>query len=96
MKIMTDKEIEATFGISAEQMDSWEEDLEKGVFHGEPRGKVVVGRPLKFNEAMKQVGFKETLGKIAAIDRRAEQLGMRRSDYLRHLVDEDLAAAGIA
>ena len=45
---------------------------------------------------MKQVGFKEPLNKIAAIDARAAQLGMKRSDYLRHLVDEDLARAGVA
>ncbi len=29
------------------------------------------------------------------IDRRAQQLGMKRSDYLRYLVDADLVAAGV-
>lgn len=55
----------------------------------------MVGRPLKFGETMRQVGFKEPEGKIDAIDRRADQLGMRRSDYLRYLVDEDLRLAGL-
>jgi hypothetical protein len=45
---------------------------------------------------MRQVGFKEPESVVAAIDARAQQLGMKRSDYLRHLVDADLKAAGIA
>lgn len=73
------------------------EDLEKGILPGDYwSGETIVGRPLKFGEEMKQVGFKEPLNKIAAIDARAAQLGMKRSDYLRHLVDEDLARAGVA
>ena len=73
------------------------ENIEKGMFPGKRwSGDAIVGRPLKFGEEMKQVGFKEPLNKIAAIDARAKQLGMKRSDYLRHLVDEDLARAGVA
>lgn len=73
------------------------EDLKKGILPGDDwSGETIVGRPLKFGEEMKQVGFKEPLNKIAAIDARAAQLGMKRSDYLRHLVDEDLARAGMA
>ena len=49
-----------------------------------------------FDEEMKQVGFKEPVNKILLIDIRAAQLGMKRSEYLRHLVDEDLKLAGIA
>lgn len=45
---------------------------------------------------MRQVGFKEPLRKVNAIDRRANQLGMKRSEYLRYLVDRDLEVAGIA
>jgi hypothetical protein len=40
--------------------------------------------------------FKEPLSTIEAIDERAKSLGLKRSDYLRKLVDNDLAAAGIA
>ncbi len=36
---------------------------------------------------------KEPESMIAAIDERAKQLGMRRSAYLRHLVDQDLRKA---
>ena len=95
-RVMTSKEIEAEFGIPAEQLGQWADDAEKGIYHGEPRGEVVRGRPLMFGEETRQVGFKETLRKVELIDRRADQLGMTRSDYLRHLVDEDLRLAGMA
>lgn len=96
MKVMSEKEIKERFGIASEQLDAWEKDATEGILHGEPRGAVVMGRPPMFGGPMKQVGFKEPLPRIAAIDKRAEQLGMSRSDYLRSLVDEDLRAAGIA
>ncbi len=95
MKVMDAHEIEKRFGITEEQLDAWEKDASEGILHGEPRGEVVVGRPLKFGEEMRQVGFKEPIRKIELIDRRASQLGLKRSDYLRQLVDRDLDAAGI-
>lgn len=94
MKAMTSREIEDRFGITAEQLDTWERDATGGILHGEPRGEIVTGRPLMFGEETKQVGFREPISKIEEIDRRAQQLGMKRSDYLRSLVDADLAAAG--
>jgi hypothetical protein len=96
MKVMTAAEIERAYGMSARELDQLSADAENGVLHGAPRGPVVVGRPLKFGEDMRQVGFKEPESVVAAIDARAQQLGMKRSDYLRHLVDADLKAAGIA
>lgn len=96
MAVMSAKELEERFGITSEELDRLEEDAANGILHGEPRGEVIVGRPLKFGEEMKQVGFKEPVRKIEAIDRRAAQLGLKRSDYLRRLVDDDLEAAGIA
>ena len=91
-----DKSVLNSFGVTDEQLDAWEADAANGVFPGEPRGEVVKGRPLKFGEEMRQVGFKEPLRKVKIIDMRAQELGMRRSDYLRHLVDEDLKVAGLA
>lgn len=93
-KVMTSKEVEKRYGLSAELIDSWAGDAENGVFHGNPR-KVVRGRPMMFGEETRQVGFKEPLSMVEKIDARAGQLGMKRSDYLRHLVDQDLQAAGI-
>lgn len=95
MKVMSGKEIEERFGISDEQLDAWEKDASRGILHGEPRGPVVRGRPFKFGELTRQVGFKEPLVKVEAIDRRASQLGLKRSDYLRQLVDADLRSAGM-
>ena len=95
---MSADEIKKEFGITPDQLDQWEADAAPGILHGEPSGPVTYGpgRPLMFDEEMKQVGFKEPVNKILLIDIRAAQLGMKRSEYLRHLVDEDLKLAGIA
>ena len=95
-RVMTSVEIESEFGIPAEQLAQWADDAEKGIYHGEPRGEVVRGRPLLFGEETRQVGFREPLRKVELIDRRAAELGMKRSDYLRYLVNQDLKLAGIA
>lgn len=91
---MSTAEVRDVFGIAPEQLDVWERDAVDGVLHGKPRGEVVTGRPLLFGEETRQVGFREPVSRIEEIDRRARQLGMRRSEYLRHLVDADLAVAG--
>ena len=39
---------------------------------------------------------KETEQKIERMDKRADSLGMKRSDYLRWLVDKDLASVDVA
>ncbi len=43
-----------------------------------------------FEEPVQQVTFKESSEVVRAMDRRAKQLGIRRSDYLRRLVENDL------
>ncbi len=92
----TDKEIEEMFGLTREDIEELAAPWEAGDVPGVPVGEVIVGRPLKFGEHLKLVGFKETEQKIERMDKRADSLGMKRSDYLRWLVDRDLAAAGIA
>lgn len=47
------------------------------------------------DEPIQQVSFREPSTGVQAIDRRAEQLGIRRSDYLRQLVENDLQCAGM-
>lgn len=89
------KELEDLFGVTAEQIEEWDEMMVGGELPGEPVGEVMVGRPLLFGVELKSVGFKETEEKIVAIDRRADSLGMKRSDYLRWLVDKDLASAAV-
>ena len=92
----TAKELEEMFGVTAEQIEEWDEMMIRGEIPGKPVGEVVVGRPLLFGVELKSVGFKETEEKIEAIDRRADSLGMHRSEYLRWLIDKDLASASVA
>ena len=86
----TAEELEKLFGVTAGEIKKlaapWEADEVAGV----PVGKIIVGRPLKFGEELRPIGFKETKLKIDAIDERASFLGMKRSDYLRWVVDKDL------
>lgn len=97
-RVMTSEEIERELGIGAADIERWERDASRGVLPGEASGPVVYGpgRPRMFGEEMRQVGFKEPARTVAAIDRRAGQLGMKRSEYLRHLVAKDLAGAGVS
>lgn len=74
-------------------VDRMAEACERGEYPGTPTREATVGRPLLFGEELRPVTFKETAQKIAAIDCRAASLDMSRSDYLRHLVDADLATA---
>lgn len=94
-EVLSYKEAEQRFGITREQIEEWDEACCKGDVPGEPVGKVMRGRPLKFGEGMQLVGFKEPRKMITFMDSRAKDLGMSRSDYLRHLVSEDLKTAGL-
>lgn len=90
---MDREEINKKFGVTDEQIEEWAEACERGEYPGKPTGEILVGRPLMFGEEMKPVTFKETTSKIAQINARAADLDMSRSDYLRFLVDKDLASA---
>ena len=91
--MLTAKEIEEKYGLSPELLDELERDAAAGNLPGIPSGSIVVGRPLLFGEKLKSVTFKEPESKVSAIDARAKSLSMSRSDYLRWLVDSDLASA---
>ena len=94
---MSPKEIEDYFGVTQEQIEEWDDMLVRGgEIPGVSVGEVGVGRPLKFGEHLRLVGFKETEQKIERMDKRADSLGMKRSDYLRWLVDKDLASVAVA
>lgn len=94
--MMTAEEIEERFGISQAQVEEWSAAWERGELPGEPVGEVTYGRPLKFGEPLQVVTFKDTEQHVSAVDRRASELGLKRSDYLRWLISQDLAAAGFA
>jgi len=93
---MDANELEEMFDVSAQQISEWSEACERGEYPGAPKGQIIIGRPLLFGEELKPVTFKEPKAKIVAIDIRAASQGMSRSDYLRALVDKDLAAADVA
>lgn len=91
----TAKELETMFNITPERIS----EIDADACEGKLPGKIVKtvtgpGRPPLSNEPMQQVAFKEPVSRIRAIDARASQLGMRRSDYLRQLVDNDLDCIG--
>jgi len=89
---MDAKQLEKKYGVTAAQIKEWSEAAERGEYPGVAKGEIVVGRPLLFNEELKPVTFKEPISKIFAIDERAKTLNMSRSDYLRSLVEKDLAS----
>lgn len=91
--MLSEKAIEAKYGITTEEVEKWAEPWEAGDVPDNPVGKIIIGRPLKFGESMRPITFKETESKINEINERAQSLGMQRSDYIRWLIDKDLATA---
>ena len=89
------QELEKMFDVDLDRIIEIDEDASRGILRGTP-GETVTGpgRPPLFEEPLQQVTFKESGSTVRAMDRRAEQLGMRRSDYLRQLVENDLQCAG--
>ena len=81
--------------LTEEELDLMAEACERGEYPGRPTGEILVGRPLKFGEEMFPVTFKDTASRIEAMNARAASLDLSRSDYLRHLVSEDLKLADV-
>lgn len=90
------EELEDVLGITPERIAEIDADAERGVLPGET-GETATGpgRPLKYDAAMERVSFRDTASAVRSMDERAAQLGMRRSDYLRQLVHNDLACVAV-
>jgi hypothetical protein len=88
MSITTKNGIE----ITDEMMEQIADAFERGDWPG-TESRIVQGRPLMFGEELQSVTFKAPARKVEAIDRKAASLNVSRSDYLRSLVDRDLASA---
>jgi hypothetical protein len=88
MSITTKNGIE----ITDEMMEQIADAFERGEWPG-TESRIVQGRPLMFGEELQSVTFKAPARKVEAIDRKAASLDVSRSDYLRSLVDRDLATA---
>ena len=90
-------ELEKMFNVDAEEIERWDKQASRGILPGKPSGKVEFGpgRPQMFGEEMCQIGFREPESKANLIKQRASNLGLKRSDYLRHLIDADLKNVGM-
>ena len=86
------EELERMFGVTNEQLEECEEAAARGELPGEPVGEIIVGRSFE-PDGLQFVGFEAAPQEVAAMDERAAELGMSRSDYLRSLVRKDLAAS---
>ena len=94
---MDTKELERMFNVTSEEIEKWDEEACNGILPGKSRGDVIVGpgRPKVFWEKTQQIGFREPESKARIISKRANSLGIKRSEYLRRLVDEDLRKVGM-
>ncbi len=92
---VSDEEMEERFDLTREQLAEREEIYAQGDIPDSPIYVKKPGRPPKFADDVQLVGFKEPVTIVELMDKRAEDLGVSRSDYLRGLVDEDLKSAGM-
>ena len=74
------------FGVTAEQLDAWEESASKGVFPGKPRGEVIIGRPRIADEPLRAITITLPQSMVDAIDSRTKN----RSDFIRKAVAASL------
>ena len=86
-------ELEELFGITRERITELDAMMCAGELPGIQLGPVVMERPQMYDEHTSTVSFKETDSKINLVNQRAERLGMKRSEYLRTLIDRDLTTA---
>jgi hypothetical protein len=78
--------------LTDEIMEQIAEAFERGEWPG-THSRIVKGRPMLFGEQLQSVTFKVPKQKVEEIDRKAATLNISRSDYLRSLLDKDLATA---
>lgn len=91
---MEREEMNVLLGMTEDEMDAIAAEYESDNWDASSLGKVAMGRPTLYDQPMRSVTFKEYAPTVVKIDLRAESLGMSRSDYIRGLIDRDLA--GIA
>ena len=79
---MEDREVLERFEVTEEQLDRWEADAAQGVFRGEPREGVVMGRPRIADEPLRAITITMPVSMVAAIDARTKN----RSEFIRRAV----------
>lgn len=88
---MKEMELNKKFGLSDGEMERRAAEYESGNWDVTQHGKIHVGRPTKFSEPMESITFREPASVIISIERRAEQKGFTKSEYIRELIRQDLA-----
>ena len=78
---MTSDEILQKFGVTESQLEEWEEDASKGVFHGNVR-EIVVGRPKLADEPLKAITVTLPTSMVESIDAKSKN----RSAFIRDAV----------
>ncbi len=76
--------------IDEKEFDKMAREYEEGSFKGK-FGKATMGRPRIDEEVGVAVGFRLPYSKILTLDERAASKGETRSEFLRRLVEKELA-----
>lgn len=87
-------EMKGGYRLTDEDFDKLGEACEQGDYPGTP-GEWVVrpqGRPSLCDEELVTIAFKVPLSERSALDSKASSEGKSRSEYLRGLIEEDLAS----
>lgn len=89
---VSNEQLKATYHVSDAELREMEESAD-AYDRGEwPEGrKTLMGRPLIRGSRLKSITYRDTEETIAQMEERAAHLNMSRSDYLRWLVEKDLA-----
>ena len=90
---MEREELNELLGMSEQEQDAAALEYENDTWDSSHLGRVSTGRPSLFGAPMKSVTFKEAEPVIVQIDARAASLRMTRSEYIRGLIQKDLASA---
>ena len=90
---MDREELSALVGLTEDEMDAVGAEYENDTWDASALGTPRPGRPTLYEAPMRSVTFKEAAPTVAAMDARAASLRVSRSDYIRGLIERDLAQA---
>ena len=76
--------------LTDEMLDKMAKRYEDGTWSGK-MGKLVVGRPSLADEDVKSISFRLPVSKISIMDARAANRGETRSEFIRSVIETELA-----
>ena len=89
--MVSDKQLIEEYGIDAALVRALSERAAAYESGEWPSGKTKIGRPRTLGGDTVNITFRDSVAVRRAIDEKAKRLGISRSDYLRALVQNDLA-----